>query len=260
MARRNDASPEKPSRPRLYPTHEAAAKLGIGSTTLYRWLQSGCPTRKRGGRHMIDLDKVMAWAKERNLGGPAGGRTLADRMRASVADRKLGDDGKTSSPSSTPAAILATSSALELAAGAFASAPVDDLGLASLHEAIATRALTDAERLYLSDVVALTKQRKEAAEADKRELMNAQRRGELVERSRVIECWEMVAGEFRRATETLQRQFGRDAFEVIDAALDRSAAALARAIAVRGGAVDDSGGEGGEPAEGVEPVEEGIEA
>ena len=259
----------RPLGSRCSSSKEAADALGIHRVTLGLWRQRGAPyamAKYLGSqRPYHDIEEVRAWATVRGYAGTKGSRTKASRMREQAINAEAAARGAAAvapPPAVTAAAAappVANSEAGDLAA-AISLGQLDPLDPAALHAAVQSRRLSDAERAYLTDLLDVAKQRKETAVAEQRELMNSQRRGELVERSRVIECWEMVAGEFRRATETLQRQFGRDAFEVIDAALDRSAAALARAIAVRGGAVDDSGGEGGEPAEGVEPVEEGIEA
>ena len=244
MARRR--KPDKPQAlARDLTLRQLSEALGLHPNTCRRWAGREIPpphdrVDHEGRReYRFCLAEIQAWRAEVGMAaGRQGRRTAASVMRERVAKRKRAGKRADKLPAKSAALTPRGRSLVATEPPSSAQPPPDDLRAyasadldpAAIRDAVKTRCLTDDERAYLADLLDVARQRKEQAEAEKRELINAERRGELVERARVIEAYRIAAGELRSASDTLQRQFGRDAYEVLDGALDRADLALERVV------------------------------
>lgn len=46
---------------------DAASWFGVSRRTIERWLASGCPSTRVGGRRMVQIDLIEAWGRKQGL-------------------------------------------------------------------------------------------------------------------------------------------------------------------------------------------------
>lgn len=219
---------------------KAAALLGVSDKTLQRWRKrTGAPFAKDGS---VILDELRAWAQREGLLGRGRGRpSVIDELTAGAA-ASAPAPATQAAPTEDPAAAVAA------VARAFSPDPTSPLAQltpddrATLEALVAgdARALIDlahkVDPALLKRLAAMGRTQRELAEGARRELENAEKRGELVKGEDVKRSWraqiQIVKSHFQMLPGKLAPRLVDKGYDEIYKALDEELDALLRVFAV----------------------------
>ena len=52
----------------ILPVTELATRIKVGRSTVYRWMEAGCPALRVGGVTRFKLSEVLAWMRSNDRG------------------------------------------------------------------------------------------------------------------------------------------------------------------------------------------------
>lgn len=213
---------------------EVARKLGVKPPTVYGWQRmAGFPARDGDGR--VDLDQVLAWftarGGARGRGRPVEAERLnADAARATPAPAVPPSVPRIEAPSPQPSVLDGVP-------------PADAEVLEALVEGNTDRlkGMAMGGRLtpgLLKLGAAIGRSRRELGEAQRREIENRARQGQLLEAEEVKRAWtmqiELVKGHFQALPGKLAPQLVEKPYEAIYQTIEEELRALLEAFASGG--------------------------